>query len=261
VPGQTTDFERMLDAVPGSLVAVDSAGVIRYINRQTESLFGYDREDLVGRRIETLVPESLQPGHPAHREAYFTHLKAQLLLPRSERAKSAGVGRLAPPACPRGRRRDGTEFPVNISLCWMETEDGPLAIAAVRDLTDHTRSTSNKDLMMQLAAIVEHSDDAIIGATLDGVITSWNQAAEKIYGYSSWEMIGKSVGLLSPTDRTGEIETILAKIRAGEHVDHFETRRVRKDALAITVSVTISPIRDAAGATVGASSIAHQVTS
>lgn len=255
-----TDFERMLDAVPGALVAVDSTGVIRYINRQTESLFGYDREDLVGRRIETLVPEALQPGHPAHREAYFSHLNAQLLLPRSEREKNAGVGRLAPPDCPRGRRRDGTQFPVNISLCYMDSENGPLAIAAVRDVTDHTKATEDNDLMIQLAAIVEHSDDAIIGATLDGVITSWNEAAERIYGYSSSEIIGKSVGVLSPDDRTGEIETILAKIRAGEHVGHFETRRVRKDATAITVSLTISPIRSADGATVGASSIAHQVT-
>ncbi len=254
-----TDFERMLDAVPGSLVAVDSSGVIRYINRQTETLFGYAREDLVGGRVETLVPESLQPGHPAHRDAYFTHLKAQLLLPRSERAKNAGVGRLAPPTCPRGRRQDGTEFPVNISLCFMETDDGPLAIAAVQDLADHTKSTSDNALMTQLAAIVQHSDDAIISATLDGVITSWNHGAERIYGYSSGEMIGKSVGLLSPDNRTGEIEAILATIRAGEHVDHFVSKRVRKDATAITVSLTISPIRDAGGETVGASSIAHQV--
>ncbi len=260
MPGRTTDFERMLDAVPGSLVAIDSSGVIRYINRQTESLFGYDREDLVGRRIETLVPESLRPGHPAHRDAYFAHLKAQLLLPRSKRERSAGVGRLAPPACPRGRRRDGAEFAVNISLCYMETEDGPLAIAAVRDLTDHTKSTDNNDLMIQMAAIVEHSDDAIIGSTLDGVITTWNPAAERIYGYSNREIVGKSVELLSPKGRTGEIKAILAKIRAGEQVDHFETRRVRKDAKAITVSVTVSPIRDAEGATVGASSIAHEVT-
>jgi PAS domain S-box-containing protein len=121
-----------------------------------------------------------------------------------------------------------------LSFCYMDTEGAPLAIAPVRDLTDHTKSTYNDALMIQLAAIVEHSDDAIIGATLDGVITSWNQAAERIYGYSSAEVIGKSVGLLSPDDRTGEIEAILAKIRAGQHVGHFETRRVRKDASAIT---------------------------
>lgn len=153
-----------------------------------------------------------------------------------------------------------TEFPVNISLCYMDTEDGPLAIAALRDLTDHTKSTYNNALMIQLAAIVEHSDDAIIGATLDGVITSWNQAAERIYGDTSSEIIGKSVELLNPNDRTGEIKAILAKIRTGEQVDHCETRRVRKDAMAITVSLPISPIRDADGATVGASSIAYQVT-
>jgi PAS domain S-box-containing protein len=257
MPGPTTDFEGMLDAVPGALVAVDSAGVIRYVNRQTELLFGYDREDLVGSRIETLVPTSIRPEHPAYRGAYFAHLKAQLQLPRSDWEGSPGVGRLP---CPRGRHRDGTEFPVNISLCYIDTEDGVLAIAAVQDCADSTTSTDNKDLMIQLAAIVEHCDDAIIGGTLDGIITSWNHAAERIYGYTSGEIIGKSVEVLSPQGRTGEIKANLAKIRAGEHLDHFQTVGVRKDSSAIRVSLTISPIRDADGATVGASSIAHEVT-
>ena len=249
--GQTTDFKRMLDAVPGALVGVDRMGVIRYVNRQTESIFGYDRDDLVGKLVETLLPDSVRPGHPAHRDAYFAHLETRL--PRAD-GGTAGVGRLP---CPRGQHRDGTVFPLNISLCYIDTEDGPLAIAAVRDLTDRTKSEKDHDLMIQLAAIVTHSNDAIIGATLDGEITSWNAAAERVYGYSSGEIIGKSVELICPKDRTGEIESVLARIKAGEHVDGFETKRIRKDGTPITVSLTVSPICDADGTTVGASSIAR----
>ena len=248
--GLTTEFERMLDAVPSALLGVDQAGVIRYVNRQTESLFGYNRDDLVGELLETLVPESVRSTHPAHRDAYFAHLK----LPRLNGEGPRGVGRLP---CPRGRHRDGTEFLLSVSLTYIDTEDGPLAIAEVHDLTDRAKSEKNHDLTMQLAAIVRNSNDAIIGATLDGEITSWNSGAEKMYGYPSSEIIGKSVELISPKDRTAEIKAVLAKIRAGEHVDCFETKRVRKDGTAITVSVTISPICDADGATVGASSIAR----
>ena len=248
---QTTEFERMLDAVPGALVGVNRAGVIRYVNRQTETLFGYDRADLLGKPVETLLPDSVRPGHPAHRDAYFVHLESRL--PRAD-GGTPGVGRLP---CPRGQHRNGTEFPLNISLCYIDTEDGPLAIAAIRDLTDRTKSEKDHDLMLQLAAIVKDSDDAIIGGTLDGEITSWNSAAERIYGYSSGEMVGRSVELICPEDRAGEVIAVLAKVKAGEHVDCFETSRVRKDGTAVTVSVTVSPICDVGGTIVGASSIAR----
>ncbi|MEP7036360.1 MAG: PAS domain S-box protein [Dermatophilaceae bacterium] len=245
-----TEFERMLEAVPSALVGVDQTGVIRYVNRQTESLFGYNRDDLVGELLETLVPESVRPKHPAHRDAYFAHLK----LPRLDGDGPRGVGRLP---CPRGRHSDGTEFMLSVTLTYIDTEDGPLAIAALHDLTARTKSERDLDLTRQLAAIVKHSNDAIIGATLDGEITSWNSGAERIYGYASGEIIGKSVELISPKDRTAETKAVLAKIRSGEHVDCFETRRVRKDGKAITVSLTVSPICDADGTTVGASSIAR----
>jgi PAS domain S-box-containing protein len=115
--------------------------------------------------------------------------------------------------------------------------------------------------MDELAAIVEHSDDAIMGKTLDGIITSWNPAAERMYGYSGEEIIGKTVDILSPQDRVGEMTAILAKVRAGQHLDRFETVRVRKDGTPITVSLSVSPICDAYGSIIGASSIARDVTS
>jgi len=160
----------------------------------------------------------------------------------------------------RGRQRNGTEFPVDISLSHLDTEDGPLVVAAVRDLTDHKKEIDRHHRVGRLAAIVEYSDDAIIGTTLDGVITSWNPAAERMYGYSSEEIIDQPILLITHEDRTDEMNAILSKIKQGEHVDHLETIRVRKDGTAIPGSLTVSPICDREGAVVGASTITRDVT-
>jgi PAS domain S-box-containing protein len=114
--------------------------------------------------------------------------------------------------------------------------------------------------MEPLAEIAEHSDDAIIGKTLDGVITSWSPAALRMFGYSSDEVIGQSVDLLSPEDRKDEMIAILARIRTGRHLEHFETICVRKDGTVFPVSISVSPIRDADGVIVGASTITHDAT-
>ncbi len=128
-------------------------------------------------------------------------------------------------------------------------------------MTGHKKSENEPSQMGELAAIVKYSEDAIIGKTLDGVITSWNPAAERMYGRTSEEIIGKSFRLLSPPDRTGEIKDILVRIKAGQHVDPFETIRVRKDGTTFPVSLSVSPICDADGVTVGAFTISRDVTS
>ena len=111
-----------------------------------------------------------------------------------------------------------------------------------------------------LASIVDSSDDAIIGKTLGGIITSWNNAAERIYGYTAEEMIGRPIGILAPPDRPDEILRILEKIRNGERVEHFETVRIAKSGARLEVSITVSPIRDEQGNIVGASAIARDIT-
>jgi len=113
---------------------------------------------------------------------------------------------------------------------------------------------------MLLASIVDSSDDAIIGKDMEGVITTWNQGAERIYGYTAKEAIGKHVSILIPEDRPDELPQILEKIRAGKKVDHYESVRVAKDGRRLNVSVTVSPIRDAKGTIVGASAIARDIT-
>ena len=111
-----------------------------------------------------------------------------------------------------------------------------------------------------LAAIVNSTDDAIVGKTLDGTITSWNPAAEEIYGYSPEEIIGRPISALCPPDRVGEIEEFLARISRGERVVHHQTERRRKDGSVFSASVTISPVYDEDGALIGASSIARDIT-
>ncbi len=130
-------------------------------------------------------------------------------------------------------------------------------IVALRALAERKRA---EEVRERLAAVVDSSDDAIIGKTLDGTITSWNFGAEKVFGYSSREAVGQPMRLLLPPERADEESDILARIGRGESVVHFETVRVRKDGKHIDVSVTISPIKDASGAVVGASKIAHDIS-
>src|SRR5665647_2436557 len=239
---QTMGFESLLEAVPDALVGVDTSGVIRFLNHQTESMFGYQRDDLIGASLERLVPGSARQVHPAHRQANNP----------APRTRPAGTDvRLS------GRRADGTEFPVDIVLSPMDGGGGALVLAAMRDMTNYRKAEWDR---RRLAATVEHSDDAIFSQTPEGVVTTWNPAAERIYGYSRQEMMGKSVDLLSPKDRIEETSSILARIRGGESVDHVETVRIRKDATAVTVSLTVSPIRDENDAIVGASVNARDVT-
>ncbi|HEY8667472.1 MAG TPA: PAS domain S-box protein [Tepidisphaeraceae bacterium] len=113
---------------------------------------------------------------------------------------------------------------------------------------------------LRLAAIVESSDDAIVSKTLEGIVTSWNKGAQRIFGYTAEEMVGKPITLLIPPDRQHEEPAILAKLRVGERVDHFETLRITKDGRLVEVSVTISPVKNEAGQIVGVSKIARDIT-
>jgi PAS domain S-box-containing protein len=130
----------------------------------------------------------------------------------------------------------------------------------VVDFSDVATLEQAEDYRARLAAIIEDASEAVIGKTLDGTIVSWNRAAEAIYAYTAEEIIGKSIYTLIPPDRATELEAIIARLRAGQHVPRFETERVRKDGMRVLVSLTISPIRNSAGQVIGASAIARDVT-
>jgi len=243
------------------MVAVDPHGAIVQVNSQTENLFGYTPGELIGQKVEVLVPVSLRGEHNSHRERFHAH-------PQTRRMGAA--------LDLRGRRKDGSEFPVEISLSPFKTQDGMLVLSAIRDISDRKRieqelhkaqeelnARKDRELLEQrsrLALIVDSSQDAIIGKDLNGIITHWNKGAEQIYGYSAIEVIGRSISVLAPDDRPDEIPGILAKIRIGQRVDFFETVRVRKDGQRLQVSISVSPIRDSSGEIVGASAIARDVT-
>ncbi len=127
-----------------------------------------------------------------------------------------------------------------------------------RVAADHSRTSSGGDVAL-LASIVDSSNDAIVSKTLDGVITSWNRAAEELYGYTAEEMIGESISLLT-SQHSGEMGEILGEIRAGQRVGHYQTARLRKDGSVIPISLTVSPIYDQDGEIIGASSIARDIT-
>ena len=239
----TMRFEKLLEVVPDALVGMDQKGVIRFVNRQTELLFGYDRDQLIGEHIDTLVPETLWQVYAQHRQDYFS----------DPRTRSSGLDVVL-----SGRHHEGGEFPINISLSHIDTGDVLLVITAAGDVAQQEKAVKNAGLT---TAVVEYADDAIIGSTIAGTITSWNPAAEKMYGYSSHEVIGRYVGdLLAPADRVDEARAVLAKIGASQHVERLETVRVRKDGTTFPVSITVAPIRDVDGEVVGASAIHRDVT-
>ncbi len=157
------------------------------------------------------------------------------------------------------RKRDGTVIWVRMTLRAVRTPSGQVMHieGAARDITDSKRAEEG---LLRLAAIVTSSDDAIIGAALGGTITSWNSGAEKMFGYSAEEAIGRSLSMLYPKDHLQELSRNLERLKRGEHLTHVETVRVRKDGTRLNISITLSPIKDAAGKVIGISSIARDIT-
>ncbi|HUO14281.1 MAG TPA: PAS domain S-box protein [Verrucomicrobiae bacterium] len=251
----------VLEAIPDALVAVNQQGVIIQVNSQTEAMFGYTHDELVGQSIEMLVPEAHRSQHSHHRQQF--HEKPKI------RRMGSGLDL-------RGRRRDGTEFPVEISLSPLIGADGTAVLSVIRDISDRKRIEEElrhaneelerrkarelRDSQNRMALIMDSSQDAIIGKNLDGIITQWNKGAEQIYGYNAAEVIGRSIQLLAPKDRAEEIPEILRKIRAGERVEYFETTRVTRDGRRLNMSVSVSPIYNQDGKVIGASTIARNIT-
>jgi PAS domain S-box-containing protein len=155
--------------------------------------------------------------------------------------------------------RDATEVPIDDSAAPIRDDRGNIhgVVLIFRDVTERRRS---EETQRRLAAIVESSDDAIVGKSLDGVITSWNSGAELLYGYTAAEAVGKPFSILVPPDRPAEVQASVERLRLGERLEHFETVRRRKDGGLLDVSVSYSPIKDADGRLTGMSVIARDIS-
>jgi PAS domain S-box-containing protein len=237
-------FRRFVESSPDAVVIADHDGKIIVINTQTEKVFGYSREELLGQSVEMIVPQPLLDRGTANHALFFASPKVQLM--------GTGLGLEL-----FGQRKDGSQFPIEISQSPLQTEAGLLVSSAIRDVTQRHKADQ---LRFRLAAIVEGSDDAIISTDLNDIVTSWNRGAETLYGYSEEEMIGRSLALLLPPDRVGEDAELLAELLRDERIRHRDSLRRTKDGRDVVVSMTISPIRDQAGVLIGGSKVARDIT-
>jgi len=233
----------ILNTAVEGIITIDAHGLVESANPAAQDIFGYRAAELVGQNVGLLMPAP-------HREAHDGYLARYL---QTGRAHIIGIGREVV-----GRRKDGSLFPMELAVSEVRLRDRILFTGFIRDISARLEA---EKMLRHYAALVESSDDAIVGKTLEGCVTSWNRGAETIFGYTQAEMVGQSVSILIPEERRAEEPAILEKIRRGESVDHHETVRRRKDGRLIDVSVTISPIRDANGAIIGASKLARDITS
>ena len=230
-------LDGLLASAPVAIVIVDGEGRVQRINPHFERLFGYSTEETVGRDLNALiVPKSETP-------------KAGQLARRTRGGNTvvAEVER---------RRKDGTVVPVRLSARRVEGAAEEHVFVMYEDVSERRRA---QDALTQLASIVETSEDAIIGQTLDGTVVTWNAAAQRMFGYALGEIQGRHITMLAPPDRSGEENSILERIRHGERIEHFETVRLRKDGTTVPVSISISVTRDASGRMSGFSTIARDV--
>jgi PAS domain S-box-containing protein len=241
-----------LASIGDAVITTDTGGRIAFLNGVAESLTGWANADAVGQPLAAvfdIVHEATRqpvenPAARALREGVVVGLANHTVL----------------------IRKDGTERPIDDSAAPVRDGEGHVVgcVLVFRDVTERRRlekqAVEQAEAARKLAAIVDSSEDAIISKTLDGIIQSWNAAAERIFGYTAAEAVGRHITMLFPADRLEEEDRIIARIRAGERVEHFDTVRLRKDGTAIPISLTISPIRDEEGRIVGASKIARDIT-
>jgi PAS domain S-box-containing protein len=227
------DWPRLVvEGAPNAMLMTDSERRIVFVNRATERIFGYVRSQLVGRHFELLIPESNRAAHPG-------------LL-------AMGTGRES-----FGRRADGSKVPIEISLDPIHTPEGQFTLASIVDLTERKRAESAFE---RLAAIIEHSEDAILSKSLDGVIASWNRGAERLFGYIEQDVVGSSIAVLVPERLIVSEMRAMEKVRTEGRLNLYESVRRRKDGTEVDVSVRLSPMLNAAGTVVGVSSITRDIT-
>ena len=230
----------IVESSDDAIISKTLTGKILSWNAGATRIFGYSHDEAIGMPITMLIPAELQ------------HEEREILdkLTRGERIEHFETTRLT---------KDGRRIQVSLTVSPVRDPSGKIVAASkiARDIDHQTRA---ERAWAQLAAIVQSSEDAIISKTLEGIVQSWNSGAARIFGYSAEEMIGKPITTIIPLELHAEEREILAKVRRGERVEHFETMRVGKGGRQVPISLTVSPIRNASGVIVGASKIARDIT-
>jgi len=241
-----------LHSIGDAVITTDGDGRITYLNDVAEKLTGWTDGDARGEPLEAVF------------RIFNEKTREKVESPTARALRDGVVVGLANHTVLV--RKDGTELPIDDSAAPIRDETGRVSgcILVFRDVTRQRCLERDRADQLHtariLAAIVESSDDAIVSKTLDGIIQSWNAGAERIFGYTPEQAIGKHITLIIPPERIAEEDHIIASLRAGRRIDHFETERVRSDGERLLVSLTISPIRDESGNVVGASKIVRDVT-
>ncbi len=234
-------FGSVVQISEDAIISVDDAQNVTLFNQGAEKIFGYKAGEILGRPLNLLIPERYHQAHTMQVGAFQKSPDA--LRPMNARGPIYG------------RRKDGSEFPAEASISKFETAGQRILTVRLRDVTAQKAAERG---LREMAAIVASSEDAIIGENLEGIITSWNAAAEKIFGYKASEAIGRHAGMMLPLEHAGEVTENIARARVGEGLRR-ESVRVCKEGKRVTVSLTVSPIREN-GDVIGVSTIVRDIS-
>ncbi|MEO6287487.1 MAG: PAS domain S-box protein [Dyadobacter sp.] len=236
-------FRDLLESASDATVIIKQTGEIEIVNLQTERLFGYQRNDLFGKKIEMILPERFWNIGPDERSGFFQNPEG---FPEKEDQELFGL------------KKNGEEFPVEISISSIQLQDGLYVSAAIRDVT--RRKQQEKEINEQ-AMIISSATDAILSNTVEGTILTWNKGAEQMFGYTLEEIKGRHISLLFPPELLEEETLLISKILNGQSIQQYETIRLKKDGSEVNASLTMSPILDKNGSIIKISKIIRDITS
>lgn len=233
-------YKRAVEQTDDSIFITDIKGVIEFVNPAFERLTGFSKNEVIGK-----TPRIIKSGR--YDKKIYQVVWNTILSGKPYRAVFIN------------KKKNGEFFYVDHSITALRDQKGNIThfVAVWKDITDRMKAEEER---RRLATIVEFSNDAIFSKDINGIIESWNKAAEKMYGYTKTEIIGKHVNILFPRDRKDEFNFIMDQMKKGESVIHYETLRQKKDSILLTVSVSISPVRNTSGKIIGASSIARDIS-